>query len=234
MTQLASDAADPGEMNVVLGILGELLAPTRCAACDEHVAPRVLFCAECGVAVLRAAPQPRGQHAVFAYGGAIATAIVRLKYGGRFDLASRFGPVMAGVMEPFAAQLDLVVPVPLHPARLAERGFDQAALLAGPVARGLRVPHASRALVRMRATPRQASLDRAARATNVATAFCCRSPRVVEGKRVLLVDDVRTTGATLAACAQALRSAGAARVLTLVLANRDHDEINRESREDDG
>jgi ComF family protein len=212
-------------MNVVLGILGELIAPTRCAACEERVAPAVLFCSGCGVAVMRAAPQPDGQHAVFAYGGAIATAIVRLKYAGRSDLAARFGPVMAAVMEPLAEHVEMVVPVPLHPARLAERGFDQAALLARPVARGLRAQYRARALVRTRATPRQASLDRASRVTNVATAFRCPSPGLVEGRRVLLVDDVRTTGATLASCAEVLRAAGASRVLTLVLASRDHDEI---------
>jgi ComF family protein len=221
-------------IDVALGILGELIAPTRCAACDERVAPRVLFCAGCGIAVMRAASQPDGQHAVFAYGGAIATAIVRLKYAGRFDLASRFGAVMADVMEPLAAQVDVVVPVPLHPARLAERGFDQAALLAGPVARGLRTRSASRAIVRTRATPRQASLDRSARSANVATAFQCRSPRLVEGRRVLLVDDVRTTGATLASCAEVLRAAGASRVLTLVLASRDFDEIDGEYAKYDG
>jgi len=214
-------------MNVVLGMLGELVAPSRCAACDEIVLPRVLFCVPCGLSVVRAGPQPAGQHAVFAYGGAIATAIVRLKYAGRFDLAARFGTVMASV----APRLDLVVPVPLHPARLVERGFDQAALLAGRVARGLDVEHASRALVRTRATPRQASLDRAARASNVSDAFRCRLPRAVAGRRVLLVDDVRTTGSTLAACAQALRSAGATAVTTLVLASRDREEIGTGSAE---
>jgi ComF family protein len=210
-------------LRIALGLLGEIIAPTRCAACDAHVAPRVLFCEPCGIAVLRASPQPAGQHAVFAYGGAIATAIVRLKYAGRFDLASRFGAVMAEAMEPIAPIVDVVVPVPLHPARLAERGFDQAALLAGPVARGLRVEHAARALVRTRATPRQASLDRSARSANVAAAFRCRSPRVVEGRAVLLVDDVRTTGATLASCAEALVVAGASHVVTLVLASRDRE-----------
>ena len=220
-------------MNVVLGILGELLAPMRCAACDQRVAPQVLFCSSCGIAVMRAAPQPAGQHAVFAYGGANATAIVRMKYAGRFDLAARFGPFMALAMESLASQIDLVVPVPLHPRRLAERGFDQASLLAGPVARGLRVQYRPRALERTRATPRQASLDRSARVANVATAFRCCSPIVVEGKRVLLVDDVRTTGATLASGAEALRACGATGVLTLVLASRDQQEIQENSGNDD-
>jgi ComF family protein len=219
-------------MGLLLSLLSELVAPSRCAACDSLVAPRLLFCAACDVAVLRAGPQPRGQHAVFAYGGAIATAIVRLKYAGRFDLAARFGPVMAGALAPDG--LDVVVPVPLHPSRLAERGFDQAALLAGPVARGLRLPFASRALVRTRATPRQASLDRAARTSNVEAAFVCARPRAVAGRRVLLVDDVRTTGATLAACASALLVTGAATVVSLVLASRDRAENSEGGGRDDG
>ena len=225
-------AADGAGMNVVLAMIGELVAPSRCAACDALIAPRVLFCAPCGVAVLHAGPQPGGQHAVFEYGGAIATAIVRLKYAGRFDLAARFGPVMASVIAP--SSFDLVVPVPLHPSRLAERGFDQAALLAGPVARDLRLPLLTRALLRTRATPRQASLDRRARASNVDAAFLCARPRAVGGRRVLLVDDVRTTGATLAACTSALLVSGAATVATLVLASRDREENGEKIAHDDG
>lgn len=184
---------------------------------------RLLFCAACQPSVMPAELQPTGQHAVFAYGGAVATAIVRLKYACRSDLAARFGSVMgaAASERELAAAIDVVVPVPLHPRRLAERGFDQAALLAGPVARRLAVRHAPRALIRTRDTPRQASLDRSARTSNVTAAFECRAPARVNGRRVLLVDDVRTTGATLRACAEALREAGAREVVSLVLASRD-------------
>ncbi|MDB4933107.1 MAG: Competence protein phosphoribosyltransferase domain protein [Labilithrix sp.] len=207
--------------NVGLELLGELVAPTRCAACDEPTGARVLFCATCGVSVMPALAQPAASYAVFDYGGAVATAIVRLKYAGRFDLAARFAGVMAGTAALLADQVDLVVPVPLHPKRLVERGFDQAALLAAPVARRLGIEHAPRALVRTRPTPPQASLDRAARSANVADAFRCASARAVERRRVLLVDDVRTTGATLASCAEALLDAGAREVCSLVLASRD-------------
>jgi ComF family protein len=174
-----------------------------------------------------AGEQPAGQHAVFEYGGAVATAIVRLKYAGRSDLIPRFAGVVAGVVADVVGEhaarvdVDVVVPVPLHPRRLVERGFDQAALLAAPLARRLGAPFAPRAIERTRDTPRQASLDRAARADNVAEAFAlCSAPSVVAGKRVLLVDDVRTTGATLAACGRVLRQAGADDVLTLVIASR--------------
>jgi ComF family protein len=208
-------------VNVGAHLVGELVAPTRCAACEELTGGRVIFCAACGVSVLPALEQRGAEHAVFDYGGAVATAIVRLKYAGRFDLAARFGGVMASVGALVAEHVDLVVPVPLHPQRLVERGFDQAALLAAPVARRLGIAYAPRALVRTRATPPQASLDRAARSANVAQAFRCVSPEGVHRRRILLVDDVRTTGATLASCAEALRDGGADEVCSLVLARRD-------------
>jgi ComF family protein len=113
------------------------------------------------------------------------------------------------------------VPVPLHPRRLVERGFDQAALLAMPIARRWGVRCATRALLRTRATPPQASLDRAARSANVADAFRCAMPEIVRGRRILLVDDVRTTGATLTSCVDVLGRAGALEVRSLVLASRD-------------
>lgn len=238
MPSLPSLAAALSRLSTLaLGLLAELVAPTRCAACEELVGPRVLFCVACGVSVLRAAPQPSGHHAVFDYGGAVATAIVRMKYAGRSDLAVRFGDVMAGAASSLGdgvdAGFDLVVPVPLHARRLVERGFDQAALLAAPIARRLSIPHVPRALVRVRETPPQASLDRAARSANVAAAFRCSSPRGIERRRVLLVDDVRTTGATLAACADALRGAGARDVRTLVLASRDRLEKVQKTQDDE-
>lgn len=203
---------------VALNLVGELVGPTRCAACDEIVSPRLLFCAACAPSVLSAGEQPPAQHAVFDYGGAVATAIVRFKYAGRSDLAVRFAEVMAGVA---AGDVDLVVPVPLHPRRLVERGFDQAALLAMPIARRRGVRCAPRALLRTRPTPPQASLDRAARSANVADAFRCALPDKVRGRRILLVDDVRTTGSTLASCVEVLRRAGALEVRSVVLASRD-------------
>jgi ComF family protein len=208
---------------VGVALVGELVAPTRCVACEQHVSPRVLFCSTCAVSVLAATGTEPASHAVFEYGGAVATAIVRFKYAGRSDLGARFSAIMAAAAALVAPEVDLVVPVPLHPRRLVERGFDQAALLAAPIARRLGIPHAARALLRTRATPPQASLDRAARAANVANAFRCSSRQVV-GRRVLLVDDVRTTGATLSVCAEALRRGGAAHVRTLVLAARNREE----------
>jgi ComF family protein len=148
----------------------------------------------------------------------MAEAIVRLKYRGRSDLAGRLGRAM---MDRVPHEVDLVVPVPLHPSRAAERGFNQAALLARPIARALHVPMGARVLERIRDTPRQAVLDRPNRLVNVRSAFRCREPGSAAGKRILLVDDVRTTGATITACSEALAGAGARAILPWVLALRD-------------
>ena len=117
-----------------------------------------------------------------------------------------------------AASVDAVVPVPLHPARLAERGFNQAEVLAAPCARAWARPLVTGALVRTRPTRPQTELDAAERGANVAGAFAVRRPAALAGLRVLLIDDVLTTGATARAAAPALREVGAAAVGVLVVA----------------
>jgi ComF family protein len=208
---------------VALRVLGEIVAPTCCAACDEPVASYALFCAACGESVERARGQRAGTLAVFSYGGSVATAIVRMKYAGRSDLAPRLGRAMALAIGDHAREGDVVVSVPLHAARLAERGFDQAGALASAFARATYISHEARALQRVRDTPRQAALARDVRAVNVEGAFVCKKPSRVRGRRVLLVDDVRTTGATLRACTAELRRAGACEVIGVVLAWRERD-----------
>lgn len=202
-----------------LARVGELVAPSRCASCDERVRSQRTFCAACALAVDDAGPLPARTAGVFAYGGSVTEAVRRFKFDGRFDLAPRFGRLMAARVSALAGLLDVVVPVPLHPVRLADRGYNQAALLARVVARTLGLRHEPRALVRTRATAQQASLGRAERERNVHDAFAVRTPGRLRGQRVLLVDDVRTTGATLEACEAALLGAGAEQVAAVVLAS---------------
>ena len=192
-------------------ILSSILGSNRCAACDAESRAQAVFCPGCANAVLRSAEN----HAPFVYGGPIAAAITRFKYGPTPELARPLGELLAHEALRLSIDVDAVVPVPLHVSRLFERGFNQAALLATPVARRLAVPPLARALERTRATEKQAELDRSARLRNVASAFRARS-RVPA--RILLVDDVRTTGATQEACAIALRAAGCKEVRCLVLA----------------
>ena len=217
-TQLFRSNADVVRMWAAISEwLGDIVSPERCAACDEHVLPRRIFCPPCAMTL-----EPRTKDAAIApyrYGGALARAIVRFKYEGRSDLARPLGSLLLRASPMFAPLgIDVVVPVPLHPARLADRGFNQAALLAAPLARALGAVHAPRALARTRNTSRQADLDRESRMTNVSFAFAARQPDVVEGKRILIVDDVRTTGSTLRACAAALTSARAGFVHAIALA----------------
>jgi ComF family protein len=150
----------------------------------------------------------------------MATAIARFKYGDRADLAPRLGRSLLLAASRLEGAVDVVLPIPLHPRRLAERGYNHAALLADPVARSLSVPLEPSAVSRVRHTQRQASLDRHHRILNVVGAFRVRDRALLKGARVLLVDDVRTTGATLEACAATLHEAGARQVLALVLALR--------------
>jgi len=189
----------------------DLLAPRRCGGCEAELPAGVIgFCEVCA-SLLEPSPDPR---AVYLYGGPLAEAIRKLKYRHRTELAEPLGRRLARGCASLAGEVDVVVPVPLHRRRLAERGFNQSALLARRVARSLGLPLRPRALRRLRDTPPQASLDRADRAANVRDAFRARATEA----RVLLIDDVRTTGATLAACAEALTAAGAARVHVRTLA----------------
>lgn len=112
---------------------------------------------------------------------------------------------------------DLIVPVPLHPRRYAERGFNQAERIANQLGRFLVIPVFS-LLTRSRSTAQQARLSRDERKKNVVNAFRCKKPEQVKGKIILLVDDVFTTGSTLQECAQALREAGAVNVSSFSIA----------------
>jgi ComF family protein len=150
-------------------------------------------------------------------------AIHALKFGHRPAVAAPLGRLLAeaapgGLPTPPADWAEGLVPVPLHPARLAERGFNQAELLAAPCAARWRVPVLGRVLVRARPTRPQTDLDAEARRANVRDAFAVPRPVAVAGRRLLLIDDVLTTGATITAAAGALRAAGATAVGVLTLA----------------
>lgn len=167
--------------------------------------------------------------------GPLRRAVHRLKYGGR----SAAGPALAALLAPIAQELlthesgddshriarrgeasggagVLVVPVPLHAQRERERGYNQAQLLAAPLARALKLECAPSAALRVRFTPPQVGLGRAERRANVRGAFA--ASEVVRGRTVLLVDDVTTTGNTLGAAGAACQAAGAARVVAITLA----------------
>jgi len=150
----------------------------------------------------------------------VASAVLLLKYEELAPLGRLFAGRLVGLVqahpEEFAA--DLVVPVPLHPARLRERGHNQAELIAQPLARQLGLPCRSYLLVRTRPRPDKLRLTLRERWRSVRGAYAIREGRRVDKLRVLLVDDVMTTGATLDACSRALRRAGASSVVALTFA----------------
>jgi ComF family protein len=152
------------------------------------------------------------------YGGALAQAIRRLKYEDRPDLARPLGDLLRGACRTARIRADIIVPVPLHPRRLVHRGYNQSSLLAARVAREIDARLVTSALARAVETQPQAILARADRQTYVATIFVAPAARALQGRVVALVDDVSTTGSTLDACGRTLLSAGARRVITLVVA----------------
>ncbi|MFS8039093.1 ComF family protein [Xanthobacter sp. AM11] len=147
--------------------------------------------------------------AAVTYTAAARNLVHNLKYADRLDIAAPMARLMAQAGADVIGDADVIVPVPLHPLRLWRRRFNQAALLGGHIARMAAMPQRTDLLQRRRGTPSQTALGRAERRDNVAGAFALsrNAASVLAGRRVLLVDDVYTTGATLDACARALRRA---------------------------
>ena len=199
----------------------EQLAPVVCVACDGPLtAGESAFCGACEPLTERvlASAEP-DLVALYHYGGPVADAVWRMKYEGRSEVARALGPALAASALRWAGSIDAVTAVPLTPSKLRARGYNQAALLARQLARALDLPFRPAWLARVRAGPRQVGQGRALRLCSIHGAFQA-SPKAL-GKRVLVVDDVRTTGATLGEARRALQSAGARQVLGLVLALAD-------------
>jgi ComF family protein len=177
---------------------------------DDH------WCESC----LRRRPLYETLRAPYAYEGAAATAILRFKYGGMGRAAAVLGPLLADFAVAWfaGASEPLVMPVPLHPKRLRQRGYNQSLLLARHVAERLSAELDYVSLKRSKHTLPQAGLNREARRKNMKGAFVLEPPQSVQGRTVLLVDDVATTAETLNACAGTLKKAGCTRVLCLVFA----------------
>ncbi|UUX95687.1 ComF family protein [Aquabacterium sp. J223] len=200
------------------GPCGERFAPPR-PRCRRCARPLGLSADACG-ACLRQPPRLAGTVVALDYAPPLDGLITGLKFQHRLDLA----PALAGLLHaalPAGARLpDLLVPVPLSPRRLRERGYNQAWELARHLARRLDLPALPAALLRTRDTAAQTTLSRTERQRNLRDAFLVE-PRLahrVQGRRLALVDDVTTTGATADAAAEALLRAGAAEVRLWALA----------------
>lgn len=212
---------------------------TLCAACwDKMVWIAPPLCACCGLpfefdpgfpgageaplcgGCIRVRPDFDRARAVFRYDEASKGLILGFKHADRLHAAPAFGRWLARAGADLLGEATLVAPVPLHWTRLAWRLFNQAALLAQATARAAGRPCVPDLLLRRRRTPSQGTMGRAARARNVRQAFAvgAQHRERLEGARVVLIDDVLTTGATVSECARVLRRAGAAAVDVLTLA----------------
>ncbi len=217
----------------------DLIFPPRCAGCGRTgewfcancVASLQLIrpplCARCGQATddtapctsCRMHPLPdalTGLRAVARYQGGLRQAIHALKYEQIAVLAEPLGTLLADYLKVQALAVNLIVPVPLHPAREEERGYNQSALLAKVISQRASIPLDTRIIVRGRDTPPQVGLGESERRANMVGAFRCLGR--LDGAQVLIVDDVCTTGATLSECAVALKAAGAVTIWGLTLA----------------
>ena len=216
----------------------DLLFPPRCVGCREMGS---LLCARCrdefelveppvcphcgrprtngGLCPLcqRDPLQIDGIRSVAYLDGTLREAIHHFKYNNLQGLAAPLGKLMGDYWEKSPLPAEIVVPVPLHVDRLRERGYNQAALLGQALGKSIGLPVSENSLVRVRATRPQVDLSAQERKENVRDAFCCSNAELKD-KRVLLVDDVYTTGATLEACSIALRQVGARSVWALTLA----------------
>ncbi|MEC4888602.1 MAG: ComF family protein [Nitrospira sp.] len=209
--------------------------PLFCASCWRSIAPLALSrCAQCdrplpSPAALTHSPSHRCHHCtvrppaytkawtLFPYLPPLQDAICLFKYRGKVSLARPLAQLMIDALPP-ALQADLIMPVPLHPSRLREREFNQSLLLADRVARHLQRPLSFTNLIRTMPSDPQSTLSRKERLNNLRRAFAVRHPEPIAQQRVLLIDDVFTTGTTVNECAKVLRQAGAGEILVLTLA----------------
>jgi ComF family protein len=199
--------------------------PPICATCAPGLDARLELPAGIAIGLPSDVPPPLLQLEWCApFTGIVRTALHELKYSGEQRLAVPLGAAIARRWRRVGAGGDLIVPVPVHATRRRRRGYDQAELLARAAAAGLRLPCAP-ILERTRATIAQFDLDRSARAVNVAGAFRLTEDvdhrpgaKPLVGRWVILVDDVVTTGASLAACAAPLLEAGAVGVSAITVA----------------
>jgi ComF family protein len=218
----------------------DLIFPPRCEVCGQH---GYVLCGNCVAAFLPvgtavcticgemmdhsdglcprcATTPPLFTHirSAYRFEGGIRQAIHALKYKRRRTIATPLANGMAQILDIPPSTNRVLCAIPLHPDRQAQRGYNQSALLAQELSRQWQIPELSAtALRRIRATESQVDLNYEARQHNVSAAFTAQ-PELVEGRHIILVDDVCTTGATLNACAEALLSAGAKAVSGVTLA----------------
>ena len=214
------------EMGVILDRIRDHLWPRTCAVreCGRRVdRPQSLICSRCYATLPW---YEEFAKSAFAYLEPIAELITGFKFDGKTSLAGDFAAALelSFRSKHDAAAVDVVVPVPLHPNRLRERGYNQSALIAAGFAKRIGRVCDVDSLVRIRDTEHQSRSTGEERRLNLKGAFRVLDPAMIRGRTVVLVDDVMTTGATVDECSAALMAAGAHRVIPFVLAKALMDE----------
>lgn len=216
--------ADKHNSNILCGHCAgaiEFSLPPFCHCCGRHLEPRDLhkdLCAPCR----RAGPAFDRAYSACAYQGVIRELIHEFKYNGKDYLGKYLSSFMTGFIDAYGvpvSDMDYIIPVPLHASRLREREFNQAHLLARAIADRFDKPVVADTLRRRRPTRMQATLDTGARRENMRGSFTAAQGCSLNGRRVLLIDDVLTSGATASDAARALKAAGAELVFVMTLAH---------------
>jgi ComF family protein len=213
------EVAGPGALEPDLWAKLSFVSPPVCERCGTPFEIAVDAGQICGACIAHPPAYDRARAALI-YGDVSRDLVLALKYQGRRDGLGLLSGWMANAGPELLSDADLIVPVPLHYFRLVRRGFNQSAWLAAALSRASGVPMSVDALKRVRPTPIQGGLSAEGRRRNVQGAFRVprRRARLVEDKKILLVDDVLTTGATAEACSRVLKRAGARCVDVLTLA----------------
>ncbi len=194
-----------------------LLHGKRCPGCGGELDGALAQCSSC----LKMPPRPwKNAISLMQMENSGKKVIYALKFSGNTAMARALSELASPLLaHPDFAGCDMIVPVPLHWQRYLQRSYNQSALLAKMLSRKIDIPYKN-PLKRIRKTPRQATLSRQERLNNLNGAFIVPDPTKVAGKKILLVDDVLTTGATLHCCAEALLNAGAESVVIFTVARR--------------
>ncbi len=222
-----------------------IIYPPCCLICSEAVTKANSFCAECWADITfisapycikcavplsvdhhgnicylckKTRPLFDGARAVFRYDNNTKSLIHALKFNDKTQAANAFAELMFIYGKELIRNVDLIIPVPITRSKLAKRKYNQAVLLAKPIARESGKLLRLNILAKLLETGSQVGLRKADRQRNLEKAFVCKDVKLIRGKKILLVDDVLTTGATANACSKVLKKNGAARVFVLTLA----------------
>ncbi len=220
---------------MVLISLLEFLFPPKCCMCSKILSSgsRICICETCATEIdyfsdnvilmdLPGAAEAYcdGVICVGRYCASFKKSLKRFKFSNKPSYYRAFGKLLATKLQSVKklGEVDIIIPVPMHKSRQRQRGYNQAALIAGYVARELGIKMESRLLIKTKETASQSVLGKSERVCNLEGAFAIRNPERIKGKSILLIDDIVTTGSTINQCSKALKVSGAARIIAGVVA----------------